>query len=103
MCICVCVQRRVLARARTAEKKHLQTVRQIAKLMLSIDAAVRTLALSDDGGYTWGGNNDQKVYQNVVKLVGGGTKILSRRERPHVVLGNNGAPVGLTNGVTEAW
>ena len=40
---------------------------------------------SDDGGYTWGGNNNQKVYENVVELVGGGSKILSRRERPHVV------------------
>lgn len=58
---------------------------------------------SDDGGYTWGGNNNQKVYENVVELVGGGSKILSRRERPHVVLGTNGVPVGLTNGVTEAW
>ena len=93
VCVCVCV---------CADNKQLNRA-QIAKLMLSIDAAVRTLAHSDDGGYTWGGNNDQKVYQNVVKLVGGGTKIPSRRERPHVVLGNNGAPIGLTNGVTEAW
>jgi hypothetical protein len=58
---------------------------------------------SVDGGYTWEGNNQQKVYENEVALVGGGSKLLSRRERPHVVLGKTGAPVGLTNGVTEAW
>jgi hypothetical protein len=38
-----------------------------------------------------------------VELAGGGQKILSRRERPHVVLDKAGIPIALTNGVTEAW
>ena len=38
-----------------------------------------------------------------MELVGGGQKILSRRERPHVVLGPDRTPIALTNGVTEAW
>ena len=55
-----------------------------------------------DGGRTWGGSG-AKCYENVVELAGGGSKILSRRERPHVVMGKAGTPIGLTNGVTEAW
>ena len=60
---------------------------------------------STDGGFTWGGTG-KKVYQNVVEIAGGGAdnkKILSRRERPHVVLDTDGSLVALTNGVTEAW
>lgn len=57
---------------------------------------------STDGGYTWGGSVG-KAYENIVELVGGGQKILSRRERPHVVLNKAGTPIALTNGVTEAW
>ena len=57
---------------------------------------------SDDGGRTWTGTG-QKVYENVVERVDGERKILSRRERPHVVLDGQGALLGLTNGVTEAW
>ena len=51
---------------------------------------------------TWGGSAN-KAYENIVELVGGGQKILSRRERPHVVLGPDRTPIALTNGVTEAW
>jgi hypothetical protein len=58
---------------------------------------------STDGGYTWQGTGN-KVYQNQVETAEGGQpKILSRRERPHVVLGPNGTLLALTNGVTEAW
>ena len=59
---------------------------------------------SDDGGYTWTGTR-RKAYENVVELAGdkGEKKILSRRERPHVVFDRQGIPLGLTNGVTEAW
>ena len=58
---------------------------------------------SADGGLSWAGT-DNKVYQNVVETRDGGRpKILSRRERPHVVLGKGGALLALTNGVTEAW
>ena len=49
------------------------------------------------GGATWGGG-ETKCYENVVELAGGGSKILSRRERPHVVLDKAGTPIGLTNG-----
>eukprot|EP00041_Stephanoeca_diplocostata_P007648 m.110131 g.110131 ORF g.110131 m.110131 type:complete len:127 (-) comp16973_c0_seq1:96-476(-) len=59
------------------------------------------------GGYTWGtANSDTKVYENTVEIShppNTPAKILSRRERPHVVLGRKGEPIGLTNGVTEAW
>ena len=57
---------------------------------------------STDGGWKWEGSG-AKVYGNVVDVVGQGTKILSRRERPHVVLDADNRPVALTNGVTEAW
>lgn len=57
---------------------------------------------SVDGGFTWSGTG-KKVYENVVELASGGSKILSRRERPHVVLNAQGKLLGLTNGVTEAW
>lgn len=57
---------------------------------------------STDGGFNWSGTGN-KVYENLVEVVGGATKILSRRERPHVVLDAKGALVALTNGVTEAW
>eukprot|EP00937_MAST-01D_sp_MAST-1D-sp2_P005331 g5331.t1 len=57
---------------------------------------------STDGGNTWLGTGS-KVYQNHVQLRDGGEKILSRRERPHVVLGKGGKLLALTNGVSEAW
>ena len=53
---------------------------------------------------------DIKAFSNNVTITGaipgntgGPTTILSRRERPHVVLGKDGALIALTNGVTEAW
>ena len=52
--------------------------------------------------FTWSGTKN-KAYQNVVDIVGGQQKVLSRRERPHVVLDQAGIPIALTNGVTEAW
>lgn len=58
--------------------------------------------LSLPRSYTWSGTKN-KAYQNVVEIVGAGPKILSRRERPHVVLDKAGIPIALTNGVTEAW
>lgn len=47
----------------------------------------------------------RKAYENVVELAGykGEKKIMSRRERPHVVFDRQGIPLGLTNGVPEAW
>jgi len=61
---------------------------------------------SVDGGFTWVAHSRAKVYQNVVEMGGtrmGEKKILSRRERPHVVLDKRGTLLALTNGVSEAW
>jgi hypothetical protein len=56
-----------------------------------------------DGGFTWAGTGT-KVYENKVAVAGGGPDlVLSRRERPHVVLNAKGKLLALTNGVTEAW
>ena len=55
-----------------------------------------------DGGSSWSHVGDfpgPKVYDNKVEVVGGTQKILSRRERPHVVLDKSGKLVALTNGV----
>jgi hypothetical protein len=58
---------------------------------------------STDGGFSWGGKQ-RKVYDNTVEFSGTRPSlILSRRERPHVVLDANGELLALTNGVTEAW
>jgi hypothetical protein len=56
-------------------------------------------------GFKWFGNNDVKVYENIVHQAEGlPPRNFSRRERPHVVLGKDGTtPIALTNGVTEAW
>eukprot|EP00466_Bigelowiella_natans_P014949 jgi/Bigna1/126235/aug1.2_g943 len=57
-----------------------------------------------EDGYTWYGNNNIKVYENIVEQVHEKPLNLSRRERPHVVFGKDGkTPIALTNGVTEAW
>ena len=58
---------------------------------------------SEDGGWSWRGAGGAKVYENQVEVVGQNPKILSRRERPHVVLDAANEPVALTTGVTEAW
>lgn len=52
-----------------------------------------------DGGWNWSGTGG-KVYGNVVEVIGQNTKILSRRERPHVVLGADNQPVALTTGAS---
>lgn len=60
-------------------------------------------------GFTWYGDNSVKVYENIVQVATPSysdppARNLSRRERPHVVLGRDGlTPIALTNGVTEAW
>ena len=61
---------------------------------------------STDGGYTW--NNSDKTthaYDNLIQVNNGpvDSVLLSRRERPHVVIDNKGDLIGLSNGVTEAW
>ena len=67
----------------------------------SMAAGCRTSS-GTDGGWNWEGSS-AKVYTNVVEVTGQAPKILSRRERPHVVLDATNQPVALTNGVTEAW
>lgn len=57
---------------------------------------------STDGGLSWHGTGT-KAYISEVELVGGGSLVLSRRERPHVVRAKNGTLLGLTNAVTEGW
>ena len=57
---------------------------------------------STDGGWSWSGTG-KKAYSNTVDVQGQNSKIVSRRERPHVVLDGKGNLVGLTTAVTEAW
>eukprot|EP00966_Prymnesium_polylepis_P079625 1845221-Prymnesium_polylepis.1 len=54
-------------------------------------------------GLPFHANNAVKAYENIVQVVDAPARNLSRRERPHVVLGKDGLPIALTNGVTEAW
>eukprot|EP00931_Biecheleriopsis_adriatica_P116186 TRINITY_DN91865_c0_g1_i1.p1 TRINITY_DN91865_c0_g1~~TRINITY_DN91865_c0_g1_i1.p1 ORF type:complete len:411 (+),score=60.13 TRINITY_DN91865_c0_g1_i1:20-1252(+) len=60
---------------------------------------------SEDGGRTWHGDNSVKTYENIVELTDTAALNLSRRERPHIILGGRSGktPVALSNGVTEAW
>ena len=57
---------------------------------------------STDGGWSWTGTG-KKAYGNIVEVEGQTTKVVSRRERPHVVQDAQGTLVGLTTAVTEAW
>ena len=58
---------------------------------------------SEDSGITWYGTGN-KAYENDVYIEGQNDPIiLSRRERPHVVLDAKNRVIGMTNGVTEAW
>lgn len=60
---------------------------------------------SDDGGHTWVGDINVKTYSNHVEYTGKNSVTLSRRERPHIILGGDKGrtPIALSNGVTEAW
>ncbi len=58
---------------------------------------------SEDSGVTWYGTGN-KAYENNVYVKGRDDPIiLSRRERPHVVLDEKNRVIGMTAGVTEAW
>lgn len=57
-------------------------------------------AFSDDGGATWR-YAATDAYGGDVATRGGGTLRLQRRERPHLLLGADGSPTHLTNGVVE--
>ena len=60
-------------------------------------------AWSTDGGDTWQRHDDVHAYGSLLLRSDGSSVSLSRRERPHLVFGEGGLPVALTNGVTEAW
>ena len=40
---------------------------------------------------------------SLIKYADGTQQSLSRRERPHLVLDEQGEPLALTNGVTDEW
>ena len=58
---------------------------------------------STDGGNSWQGYNDTQAYSSLIKYADGSQRSFSRRERPHLVLDEQGVPLALTNGVTEGW
>lgn len=60
-------------------------------------------AWSVDGGGTWQYHNDTQAYSSLIMYTDGSQQSFSRRERPHLVLDNQGVPIALTNGVTEGW
>lgn len=62
--------------------------------------------VSVDEGKTWRGNNSVKTYENIIEFSDGYPALnLSRRERPHMILGGKSGktPVAMSAGVTEAW
>ncbi len=58
---------------------------------------------STDGGKTWERHSDVAAYGSLIEYTDGSSDSLSRRERPHLVFGENGTPVALTNGATLTW
>jgi hypothetical protein len=58
---------------------------------------------STDGGDTWQRHTDVAAYGSLIRYTDGSHASLSRRERPHLVLGADGVPVALTNGATLQW
>jgi hypothetical protein len=58
---------------------------------------------STDGGKSWHCHNTTAAYGSLIKYADGTQQSLSRRERPHLVLDEQGEPLALTNGVTDEW
>ena len=58
---------------------------------------------SSDGGHTWEQHPDVAAYGSRIAYTDGTVASLSRRERPHLVFDESGAPLALTNGVTPSW
>ena len=59
---------------------------------------------STDNGVTWKRHDDAPAaYGSRMEFLDGTSISRSRRERPHLVFDDNGVPLALTNGVTEAW
>ncbi|GAB5360277.1 hypothetical protein AAMO2058_000614100 [Amorphochlora amoebiformis] len=55
-------------------------------------------------GYKWYGDCSVRVYEHIVEQKFDKPLNLSRRERPHVIYGQDGhTPIALTNGVTSNW
>lgn len=53
-----------------------------------------------DGGKTWKVHEDIASYGSLIEYTDGTTGVLTRRERPHLVLGKDGELLALTNGAT---
>lgn len=55
-------------------------------------------------GIVWYGNNNVKIYENIIETLHSKPINVSRRERPHVILGKDGrTPIGLSTAVTGHW
>ena len=57
-------------------------------------------AFSDDNGTSWT-YAQEDAYTGHVAWAGGGSAKLWRRERPHMVVDKDGAPLAVSNGVQE--
>ncbi|GMH67227.1 hypothetical protein TrLO_g1397 [Triparma laevis f. longispina] len=57
-------------------------------------------AWSLDGGKTWKVHEDIAAYGSLIEYTDGTSGVLTRRERPHLVLDKKGNPLALTNGAT---
>ncbi|GMI33836.1 hypothetical protein TeGR_g1275 [Tetraparma gracilis] len=55
---------------------------------------------STDGGQTWSTHEDIAAYGSLITYDDGTAGVLTRRERPHLVLDEAGIPLALTNGAT---
>ncbi len=62
--------------------------------------AIGRHAFSDDGGSTWVYARED-AYNGTVEWDQGGRVQLVRRERPHMVIGPNSAPIAISNGAQE--
>lgn len=66
----------------------------------SRETAIGRFAFSDDSGVTWT-YAQQDAYNGSVSWTDGSNTQLWRRERPHMVVDANGAPLAISNGVQE--
>lgn len=63
--------------------------------------AIGRHAFSDDGGRSWSYASEE-AYNGTVAWRGGGGVALYRRERPHMIVDQDGRPLYISNGVQEA-
>ena len=67
----------------------------------SRETAIGRYAFSDDGGVSWT-YAQEDAYTGHVAWAEGGNTTLFRRERPHMVVDKDGAPLAVSNGV-QGW